>query len=73
MEVSAFDLLVAQRRAIRECCPQCNGLGEVELRRPCLPTEDTGGMSEESKWIECRTCDGFGTIPRLTALVTPTA
>jgi DnaJ-class molecular chaperone len=47
-------------------CPSCDGRGEIEITRPCLPTEDTGGMSEESKWIECETCGGYG-------VVTPTA
>jgi DnaJ-class molecular chaperone len=45
-------------------CPSCDGSGEIEITRPCRPTEETGGMSEESKWIECSTCSGWGVIPR---------
>jgi DnaJ-class molecular chaperone len=43
-------------------CPSCDGRGEIEIARPCVPTEDTGGMSEESKWIECETCGGYGVV-----------
>lgn len=44
-------------------CPRCDGKGEIEIVIDCRPTEDTGGMSESSKWVECDLCHGTGIEP----------
>jgi DnaJ-class molecular chaperone len=48
--------------ALMELCPHCGGKGEVEITRPVPPSEATGGLNDDSAWIECVTCAGKGCI-----------
>jgi hypothetical protein len=41
-------------------CEHCDGKGAIEITRDVSPSEDTGGMAEESTWVTCETCGGDG-------------